>query len=205
MRLPHRTSGSLAERNPMTNNASASLLSGLLKHELSRAWKPILIRSICAIIFGAIALSWPVASLMALVFVYAVYAFAEGFTCIVAAIRGGGAQSRWWLVLGGIVSILAGIVAAALPGLTAYVFVILIGATAVVRGVMEIIGAIQMRKTADHTWLLALSGILSIVFGFILFISPGISALAITWVIGLWAVLIGITGVVYAFKLRKAA
>ena len=188
----------------MTNGTSTSRLSGFLTHEFSGAWKPILIRSLCAIIFGVIALFWPAASLMALVFVYAIYAFADGFTSIVAAIRGGGAQSRWWLLLGGIVSILAGVVAAALPGLTAYVFVILIGASAVVRGVMEVFGAFQMHKTAKHTWLLALAGIFSIAFGIILFVSPGISALAITWVIGLWALMIGVTGAVYALKLRNA-
>lgn len=189
----------------MTDGSSLSSLPPVLRQTLSAAWNVILLRSICAVIFGAIALFWPGVSLLALVFVYAVYSLADGLLAIFAGIRGGGAQSRWWLILGGLCGLIVGGIALALPELTAAVFVILLGAVAVVRGVTDIIGAIKDRDSASHKGILVLTGILSIIFGLILFAAPMISAIAITWVIGFWALMLGVAGIVFAFKLKSAA
>jgi len=48
------------------------------------------------------------------------------------------------------------------------------------RGVLEIIAAIKLRKVIDGEWLLILSGLLSVAFGVLLFLRPGVGALAVT-------------------------
>lgn len=176
-----------------------------LQTDLSAAWNIVLLRSILAIAFGAIAVVWPMVSLIAFVFLYAFYALADGILSLIAAIRGGGTRSRWWLVLGGIVALIAGGIALAMPGLTALVFIMLVGVAAIVRGLFDFAGAIMLRKTTKHSWILIPAGIISVLFGILVLSAPAQASLAITWVIGAWAIVLGIAGVIWALQLRKHA
>ena len=74
---------------------------------------------------------------------------------------------------------------------------------AIVLGVLEIIGAIRLRKEIDNEWTIALSGALSVLFGVVLLVAPGAGALAFIWVIGGYAVVFGVLLVMAAFKLKK--
>lgn len=187
------------------NTPSEGSLYSAIEADLSAAWNIVLLRSVLAIIFGAIAVVWPMLSLIAFVFLYAFYALLDGILSLVTAIRGGGTRSRWWLVLGGIAALVAGGIAIAMPGLTALVFVILVGVAAIVRGLFDIAGAIMMRKTVKHSWILLPAGIVSILFGILVLAAPAQASLAITWMIGAWAIILGVAGVIWALQLRKHA
>ena len=110
----------------MTHTAAPSL-EGIVRSALHRSWWLLLLRGVLAIAFGVLTFAMPAISLLSLILVYAIYAVADGIVSIIAAIRGGGIAPRWWLALGGVVSILAGILAFVWPGLTALVLVYLIG------------------------------------------------------------------------------
>jgi uncharacterized membrane protein HdeD (DUF308 family) len=69
--------------------------------------------------------------------------------------------------------------------------------------VLEIWGAIQLRKEIEGEWWLILSGLLSIAFGALLFARPGPGALALVWVIGAFAILHGCTLIGLAFRLKQ--
>lgn len=180
-------------------------LYSAIEADLSSAWNIVLIRSVLAIIFGGIAVAWPIVSLIAFVFLYAFYALLDGSLSLVAALRGGGTRSRWWLVLGGIAALIAGGIAIAMPGLTALVFTMLVGVAAIIRGIFDFVGAFTMRKTVKHSWILVPAGIISILFGVLVLAAPAQASLAITWVIGLWAIVLGIVGVIWSLQLRKHA
>ena len=109
-----------------------------------------------------------------LVLVWGAYALADGILALWAAVaaRDGDTGTRWWLALGGVVSILAGLVAFFYTGMTALVLLMFIAAWAIVIGVILIWGAIELRKVLDDAWLLALNGVLSIAFGVILLPDP---------------------------------
>ena len=62
----------------------------------------------------------------------------------------------------------------------------------VVRGIFEIIAAFHLRKEIDNEWLLALSGLLSLGLGVVLFVAPGAGALAVLWWIGAFAIVFGV-------------
>jgi len=188
-----------------SSNTAAPSLEGLVKSALHRSWWLLLLRGIAAVAFGVLTFIWPQISLVSLILVYGIYALVDGVLALIAAIRGGGFVPRWWLALGGVVSILAAVVAFAWPGLTALVLVYLIGFWSILRGVLEIIGAIRLRNEIANEWTLGVAGALSVIFGLILVFMPGAGALGLLWLIATWAVLFGLLLIWVAFKVRKLA
>lgn len=189
----------------MSSPNAAPSLEGLVKSALHRSWWLLLLRGIAAVAFGVLTFVWPQISLLTLIMVYGVYALIDGVLALIAAIRGGGMVPRWWLALGGVVSILAAVVAFAWPGLTALVLVYLIGFWSILRGVLEIVGAIRLRNEIANEWTLGVAGALSVIFGLILVFMPGAGALGLLWLIAAWAVLFGLLLIWVAFKVRKLA
>jgi uncharacterized membrane protein HdeD (DUF308 family) len=169
----------------------------------SRNWWTLAIRGVAAIIFGLFAFVWPGITLLVLVFLFGAYAFVDGVFAIVAGIRAREHQ-RWWLLLiEGILSVIAGIMAFAVPGITAIALLVLIATWAIVTGILEVIAAIQMRKYITNEWLLALGAIASVVFGVLLLLRPAIGALAVLWLIGAYAIFFGIMLLALGFRLRS--
>jgi uncharacterized membrane protein HdeD (DUF308 family) len=94
------------------------------------------------------------------------------------------------LVLG-LCSVAAGVVAMLAPGITALVLIAVMGANAIVTGVFDLIAAVQPRKRGRNAWMLFLIGILPAVFGIVVLPYPGAGALALVWMIGTYALIIG--------------
>jgi uncharacterized membrane protein HdeD (DUF308 family) len=113
-------------------------------------------------------------------------------------------KRHWWVpVLRGVAAIIFGIIAFAYPGLTLAVLVILFGAWVLVDGVFRVIGAIGHRASdPDWGWQIVI-GILGIIIGFLTFRSPAITALALVIYIAAWALMIGVSEIVVAIKLRR--
>jgi uncharacterized membrane protein HdeD (DUF308 family) len=105
----------------------------------------------------------------------------------------------------GVVAIIAGIYTFMAPAITAIALLYVIGAVAIVRGVMEIAAAIRLRKEIDNEWLLILAGVASLVFGVLLFLFPGAGALALVLYIGAMAIVIGVVELVLGLKMRGRA
>lgn len=188
----------------MPTNAFSPALD-VIERLISRSWWVILLRGLAAVAFGVIAFASPDISLLSLVFLYGVYAIADGVAALVAAYRSGGGNQRVWYVLGGLVSIAAGVVAFVWPGLTAVTLVIVIGAWSIIRGITEIAAGIALRKQIRNEWLLILGGVVSILFGLALAAMPGAGALALLWWIAAWAIVFGLILVVWSLRLRKLA
>ncbi len=187
-----------------SSNTAAPSLEGLVKSALHRSWWLLLLRGIAAVAFGVLTFIWPQISLVSLILVYGIYALVDGVLALIAAIRGGGFAPRW-LALGGVISILAAGVAFAWPGLTALVLVYLIGFWSILRGVLEIVGAIRLHNEIANEWSLGAAGALSVIFGLILVFMPGAGALGLLWLIAAWAVLFGLLLIWVAFKVRTLA
>jgi len=166
-------------------------------------WWALALRGLAAVIFGLLAFVWPGITLAALVFLFGAYALIDGVFAIVAGIRATKESRHWWLLLmEGILSVIAGIIAFTVPGITALFLLGLIAGWAIVTGVLEIVAAIQMRKHISGEWLMVLSGLASVVFGVLLVINPGVGALAVVWIIGAYAIVFGILLIALGVRLR---
>lgn len=187
--------------------ADSSSVPGLpspMLHALADRWWLVLLRGIAAIVFGVLCIVWPGISLFTLVILYGAFAFADGVLAIVSAIRGDTKDaSIWWFVIMGLAGIATGVITFFWPGITAFVLVIFIGALAIVRGVTEIIAAIRLRKEIENEWWLGLAGLVSLIFGVLVLAMPGQGALAIVWLIGLYAIAIGVAFVLFSVKLKS--
>ena len=172
---------------------------------LAENWWLLLLRGLVSIAFGLIAFFWPDITLVALTYLFGIYAIVDGVVAIWAAFNAplGDAGPRWWLGLSGVVSILAGIAAFAYTGMTTLVLLMVIAIWAIIIGIVQIWGAIELRKILDDTWLLGLTGALSIAFGVILIAKPGAGAVALVWTIGWFAIVFGGLYIALAFRLRQ--
>ncbi|MGL6161566.1 HdeD family acid-resistance protein [Microbulbifer sp.] len=171
---------------------------------LTENWWLLLLRGIAAVLFGLLAFAWPGLTLLTLVVLFGIYVLVDGVLALVAAVRGRHKSTPlWWLIVGGLVSVAAGVLIFLYPQVTALVLILFIGAWALVRGVFEIVGAVRLRKEIDNEWLLIFIGFLSVIFGVAVLVAPGAGALALVWLIGAYALAFGLLLIWLALRLRK--
>jgi uncharacterized membrane protein HdeD (DUF308 family) len=164
----------------------------------------LILRGVLALIVGVLAFAWPSVTVLALVILFAVYAFTDAVMEFARAFTG----ARAWPVIGhvlmALIDIAAGIVAIAWPGPTAYVLVIVVAAWAVVAGIAEFVAGFAAGETAGLRAMLLLGGLISAAFGIVLFAHPGIGALTLALLFGLFALTYGIAQISLGVQLRGA-
>jgi uncharacterized membrane protein HdeD (DUF308 family) len=175
-----------------------------LGEALSRNWWTVALRGALALVFGIVAFMWPGITLVSLVLLWGAYALVDGIMALIAGIR---FRHRGWpfwqLIVVGLLGLGAGIATFVNPAWTALALLFLIAGWAVVTGVLEIAAAIRLRREIDHEWLLALAGVVSILFGVVMIARPGVGALAVVWAIAGYAVLFGILLIALGFRLKR--
>jgi uncharacterized membrane protein HdeD (DUF308 family) len=176
-----------------------------LLHAMAGNWWLAVLRGVAAIIFGILAFAWPGITLLTLVLFWGAFALVDGVLAIIAAVKGGNPMPRWWLAIVGLAGIIAGALTFLMPGLTALVLLTFIAVWAIVLGVMEIIGAIKLRKEIQGEWLLILNGAISVLFGIVLLWRPVTGLIALVWIIGAYAIILGVIYVMFGLKMRKHA
>ncbi|KIG02934.1 HdeD family acid-resistance protein [Caballeronia concitans] len=159
---------------------------------LGRAWWMLALRGAAGIIFGLLALSWPGLTLLVLVAMFAAYALIGGVAAVSAAIRHRSIRADWWVpLLFGLCMIASGLIAVAAPGVTALVLITVMGANAIVTGVLDLIAWFRLRRRGRTQWPLLFVGSLSVLFGMFVLAVPGAGALALVWMIGTYAMVTG--------------
>ena len=170
---------------------------------LTRNWWMYAVRGVVAVIFGVVALIWPGQTLQALVLVFGAFALVDGIFAIIAGIAFRRYFERWWAVLlEGVAGVVFGLLTFFWPNITALVLVYFIAAWALITGIFEIVAAIQFRRVITGEWMMILSGLLSILFGVLLFVFPGAGAVSVIWLIGIYAIVFGISEIIFAFRVR---
>ncbi|RSZ60176.1 HdeD family acid-resistance protein [Massilia atriviolacea] len=172
---------------------------------LLRNWWLLVARGAIAIVFGVLAIAWPAVTLLTLTALFAAFTLLGGAVWIVGAIKYRGMDRHWWMpMLLGIVSVAVGVLATFNPAITLLTLILLMGANAVVSGVLDIVIAVRVRKLIRGEWLLLLSGLVSIVFGLIVLLFPlGAGAVMLATLIGVYAILTGVLLLCLAVRVRS--
>jgi uncharacterized membrane protein HdeD (DUF308 family) len=168
---------------------------------LATNWWALLLRGIAAVLFGLAALFWPGLTLFVLIVFFGAYVLVDGVLAIVAGIWGSEGR-RWLLLAEGVLGVLAGLIAFFWPGMTALLLLFVISAWAIFTGLLKVVMAIFFRREVENAWLMGLSGVLSVLFGVILAVLPGAGLLSLVWLIGIYALIVGVVLIVLGFRMR---
>jgi len=176
----------------------------MLAKLLAANWWVLLLRGILAILFGVAAYAWPGLTLATLVMFFAVFVFVDGVFDVFAAFAGRQENENWWvLLIEGLLGIAFGAITWMRPGITTMVLLLFIAFWAMATGILRIIMALRLRKEIEGEGWLVLSGLASVLFGLIVMARPGAGAMALLWLIGAWAIVVGIFLVILAFQARS--
>jgi uncharacterized membrane protein HdeD (DUF308 family) len=166
----------------------------------------LLLRGVVAVVFGLIALSNPGATAAALVILFAIWAFVDAGLEVGAAVRRGQEHRPWgWFAFEAFVSAAAGVAALVYPAITLLVLVVIVALRAIILGILMMSGAISW-KGLPARWLWVLTGLVSILFGILLFWRPVVGAAALVWAVGIYAMVFGVMSFVHGievFGLRR--
>ena len=164
----------------------------------------LIVRGLLAVAVGIVALAWPGVTILALVILFAVYAFIAAGMEAVRAFSSESAGPVMGHLLLGLVDVGAGVIALAWPGPTALVLVLLVGAWAIVAGLVEIYSGFEVGESAGTRALFFVSGLISIAFGIVLFARPGVGAVTLALLFGLFNLVYGFWALIEGIDLRRA-
>lgn len=178
----------------------------MVEKAMSRSAVYFGIEGLAFIIFGAVTLFWPGISLVALTALFGAFAFVYGALTLGTGLNLLAHRSTEWVpyVLGGLAGVVIGAVTFFRPGITAVALVYVIAVWAILVGVFEIVASVEARDLIKGAGWLAVSGVLSVAFGALVAFRPESGALAILWVIGVYAIIAGVSRLFAAYQLRRA-
>src|SRR3954451_10930975 len=154
---------------------------------LAQNWWLIALRGVFGVLFGIVAFASPGAVMITLALFFAAYLLVDGIAGIVAAVRAARANERWGLLLAeGALNIVMGLIAAFMPVTAVFAFVIVTAAWALISGGLMIAAAFKLHESHGRWWL-AIGGIVSVIWGVLLVLSPVIGAVVLTWWLGAYA------------------
>lgn len=156
--------------------------------------RTLILRGLITIAFGVLLMAWPAISLRVLILLFGAFALVDGTLILTMGIQmGSGEQARPVALVAGVLAVVVGIVTFVWPGLTELVLLVLIALRAMIIGIAELMMASRIGHSSV-AWFLGALGLVSIAFGAILIVSPGAGILALVWLIGLYAIVIGSAG-----------
>ena len=162
----------------------------------------LILLGVLAIIVGIIALVWPGVTILALVILFAIYAFIDAGLQTMRAFSSRTAGPVLGHLLLALVALAAGVIAVVWPKPTALVLVIVVAAWAFVGGFFEIFAAFQSGETAGTRALFILTGLVSIAFGVVLFARPDIGAVTLALLFGLYSMIYGFSQIAAGVQVR---
>jgi uncharacterized membrane protein HdeD (DUF308 family) len=157
-----------------------------------------------AVITGIIALAWPGVTVLALVILFAVYAFTAAVMEATRAFSSATAGPVVGHLLLGLIDLAAGVLAIVWPGPTAYVLVFVVGFWAIFGGLTEFLAGFMAGETAGTRALFLIGGLISVAFGAVLIARPGIGATTLALLFGLFTLCYGVSQIASGIQVRGA-
>jgi uncharacterized membrane protein HdeD (DUF308 family) len=155
-------------------------------------------RGVASLVLGLVILAWPGISLLALTIVVGVYAIVIGTFELGAAFSSQVKKERGWLIVSGLLGIAVGVAILVWPQISALALLYVIGAYAIALGILVVVAAFRLPLDGRDTALTALTGLVSIMFGIVMFARPGAGALVLLSLIAAFALVTGVSELVVA-------
>jgi len=162
------------------------------------------LNGLLSIVVGVVILVWPGISLFALTILFGAYALASGLVGLYYSFKAPKGE-RGWLIFSSLLGIVVGILVLVWPNISALALLYVIGAYAIVLGILAIGGAFWLPISGGDTALMVLGGLVSILFGIVMFAKPGDGALVTLALIAAFALITGIAQVVAAIGGKQLA
>jgi uncharacterized membrane protein HdeD (DUF308 family) len=165
-------------------------------------WWVLVVRGLLVITFGVLAAILPQVTMVVLLMLFAAFVLLDGIVSLASAI---GSRDRGWQLFGGLLSVAIGILIVLWPVSAGFALIILIAAWAITRGAFDIAAALALQGeiASRFEWLLLVSGVASILFGFFVALWPLLGAVAIVGLIAAFAIFLGITLVAAGLRQRS--
>jgi uncharacterized membrane protein HdeD (DUF308 family) len=162
----------------------------------------LILRGVLATIVGILALAWPGVTILALVILFAIYVFTDaGFEAMRAFSSRKAGPVVGHLLLG-LADVAAGVIALAWPAPTALVLVLVVGFWAFFGGFFEVFSAFGSGETAGRRVMFIITGVVWIAFGVVLFARPGLGAVTLAILFGLFNLISGATLITRGIEVR---
>jgi uncharacterized membrane protein HdeD (DUF308 family) len=171
--------------------------------DLNRVRWAIGINGALSIALAVVILIWPGISLFALSIVFGAFTAANGVVGLIASVRAPAITGRGWLVLSSLISIAFGVFILVRTDLTEIAFLYVIGAYAISLGIITLGGSFWLPLNGGDKAMLALTGIVSILFGIVMFAKPGDGALVLLALIAAFQLVKGVSELVVAIGWKK--
>ena len=190
--------------------ARGATATGLVVYlDPKKMWPIMALRGTLAILFGIVALLWPGITLLVLALLFGAWALLDGISFLANAFRQGRAHARWhdWIpsLLAGLLGIAAAVVTVLMPAITVVVLTIVAAILLIGVGVVEITIAVRLRRLIRGEVFLGLAGLVSIIAGIVILMWPLPGALALTFMLGIYALISGVLLLAVALRLRHLA
>jgi uncharacterized membrane protein HdeD (DUF308 family) len=176
--------------------------------DLELGWKVLLVRGAMAVVFGIVAMAWPLETAIALALLWGIWALADGIGALAQAFwPGTRSGSRWLPAALGAGAVVVGLLAITSPAITAVALTWILGIWLVARGCLELAYAAFSRaavsRAAVPRGLMVVVGVVDLVLGVLFAANPGKSAVGIAFALGLIALVWGLAFVALGLWLRQ--
>ena len=171
-------------------------------------WLPVIL-GVVDLVVGAVVLAWPEATVAVLAILFGVRLLVAGCLRLARALLAGDGATgeRVATAAIGVLYAFVGLLCLQNVMQTVAVLVLLVGLTWIVGGLLDLVGALGSRSAQDRTrptgWDL-LIGVVALVAGITVVAFPAESVRTLTFLLGIWLLVLGVVSILSAFRLRAA-
>lgn len=169
-----------------------------------RYWWVVLMRGIFAILFALCCFFWTGLTLEILVLLFAILAIADGFFNVMSSVDAAKKDENWGvLLLEGLLGIIIGALIIGWPAITLTILVYLVGAWAIVTGIIEIWASFATDLVQTAKYLLMVIGIISLILGIVVLAYPLATLAVVIWILGIYALIAGIALIAFSVQVKR--
>lgn len=166
----------------------------------------LIVQGVLSLIMGVVFLFLPFESVWVLAIFFGAWILVTGIFGVIGHFARDRELRSGWALVSAIASIIAGLLVLVLPGVAAVAVVYVMAFWAIVLGLFTAIGSFRLRSLGAGAWWVGLiAGILAVVLGIMMLINTGAALLGIVWLIGIYAIIEGVSAIVLGVRLRRSA